>query len=60
MTTSPPTSNTRFWKILGIVAIVLIALAVLGPLLEGLFWIALVALAIYGGFMLFRSSSRTE
>ena len=40
------------------VGIVLIALAVLGPLLEGLFWIALIALALYGGYMLFRSNKK--
>lgn len=54
------TNNLNFWKVLGIIAVVLIALAVIGPLLKGLFWLALIALAIYGGFMLFRSSKRTS
>ncbi|ATD71843.1 MULTISPECIES: hypothetical protein [Gordonia] len=51
-------SGTTFWKVLGIIAVVLIALAVIGPLLKGLFWIALIALALYGGYMLFRSKSK--
>ncbi|MBD0860817.1 hypothetical protein IA539_06290 [Gordonia sp. zg691] len=57
-TSTNTTSGMTFWKVLGVIAVVLIALAVLGPLLEGLFWIALVALALYGGYMLFRSKSK--
>ncbi|AZG48530.1 hypothetical protein [Gordonia insulae] len=62
MTTSMTPNGTTgnklgFWKILGIIAVVLLALAMVGPLLKGLFWIALIGLAIYGGFMLFRSKS---
>ncbi|MDH3016359.1 hypothetical protein QEN40_09430 [Gordonia alkanivorans] len=53
-------SGTTFWKVLGIIAVVLIALAVIGPLLEGLFWIALIGLALYGGYMLFRSKSKDD
>ncbi|ACY22734.1 hypothetical protein Gbro_3542 [Gordonia bronchialis DSM 43247] len=61
MTTPTHTTNgLNFWKVLGIIAVVLIALAVIGPLLKGLFWLALIALAIYGGLMLFRSSKRTS
>ena len=55
MTTSTSNSTgTSFWKILGIIVAVLIGLAIIGPLLKGLFWLAFVALAIYGGFILFR------
>jgi len=57
-TSTNTTSGMTFWKVLGVIAVVLIALAVLGPLLEGLFWIALVALALYGGYMLFRAKSK--
>lgn len=39
-------SGMGFWKVLGIVVITLIALALLGPILKGLFWIGLVVLAI--------------
>ncbi|MFW0784150.1 hypothetical protein AAFP35_06475 [Gordonia sp. CPCC 206044] len=49
-----------FWKILGIIAVVLLALAIVGPLLKGLFWIAFVALAIYGGWVLLRSSKKNH
>ena len=57
-TSTNTTSGMTFWKVLGVIAVVLIALAVLGPLLEGLFWIALVALALYGGYMLFRAKNK--
>lgn len=53
-------SGMGFWKVLGIVVIALIALALLGPILKGLFWIGLVVLAIYGGYMLFRSSRSSK
>ncbi|MYR08900.1 hypothetical protein GTV32_22440 [Gordonia sp. SID5947] len=58
-TNSTGTTGTGFgfWKILGIIAVVLLALAIVGPLLKGLFWIALFGLAIYGGYMLYRSKS---
>ncbi|NDZ94151.1 hypothetical protein G3I13_12705 [Streptomyces sp. SID6673] len=62
MTTPTTPTNTTgnglgFWKVLGIIAVVLLALAMVGPLLKGLFWIALFGLAIYGGYMLYRSRS---
>ncbi len=53
-------SGMGFWKVLGIVVIALIALALLGPILKGIFWIGLVVLAIYGGYMLFRSSRSSK
>lgn len=52
-------TGPNFWKVLGIIAIVLIALAMLGPILKGLFWIGLIGLAVYGGIMLFRASRST-
>lgn len=54
--TTHSTGGLTFWKVLAIIAVALIALAVLGPIIKGLFWIGLIVLAIYGGFMLFRSS----
>ncbi|MGC4933680.1 hypothetical protein ACLQ3C_08340 [Gordonia sp. DT30] len=54
-TTTTHGSGLNFWKVLGIIAIALIALAMLGPIIKGLFWVGLIALAIYGGFMLFRA-----
>ena len=53
-------SGMGFWKILGIVVVALIALAIIGPVLKGLFWVGLIALAIYGGYMLFRSSRSSK
>ena len=38
-------SGMGFWKILGIVVVALIAPAIIGPVLKGLFWIGLFALA---------------
>ncbi|RPA61083.1 hypothetical protein EF294_10600 [Gordonia oryzae] len=52
-------TGPNFWKVLGIIAIVLIALAILGPILKGLFWIGLIGLALYGGIMLVRASRNT-
>ncbi|MEE3850877.1 hypothetical protein VZC37_11080 [Gordonia sp. LSe1-13] len=50
-------SGMNFWKVLGVIAVVLLALAMVGPLLKGLFWIALFGLAIYGGYALYKSRS---
>jgi len=47
-----------FWKILAIIAVILIACAVIVPILKGLFWVALIGLALYGGFMLFGKSGQ--
>ena len=47
-----------FWKILAIIAVILIACALLVPILKALFWVALVGLALYGGFMLFGKSNQ--
>ena len=51
-------SGMSFWKVLGVIAVVLLALAMVGPLLKGLFWIALLGLAIYGAFALYKARSR--
>lgn len=59
-TTTPQGTNTGglgFWKVLGIIAVVLIALVMIGPLLKGLFWIVLLGLAVYGAYVLLRSRS---
>lgn len=53
---SGSTGGFGFWKVLGIIAVALIVLALLGPILKGLFWIGLIALAVYGGYTLFRAS----
>lgn len=55
-TTASSSTGTSFWKVLGIIVAVLIGLAIIGPLLKGLFWIAFVALAVYGAVVLFKRS----
>lgn len=47
-----------FWKILAVIAVILIACAVIVPILKGLFWVALIGLALYGGFVLFGKSGQ--
>ena len=46
-----------FWKIVGIVALVWIALAVVGALIKGLFWILVVSAVVFGLYMLFKAMS---
>ncbi|MFW0792358.1 hypothetical protein AAFP30_00960 [Gordonia sp. CPCC 205515] len=61
--TPNPTTNSNgfgFWKVLGVIAVVLLALAMIGPLLKGLFWVALLGLAAYGGWMLWRQQSKKK
>lgn len=60
--TPHPTTNSGlgFWKVLGIIAVVLLVLCMVGPLLKGLFWVALVGLAIYGAWTLFRSKRKHD
>lgn len=61
-TPQPTTTNSGlgFWKVLGIIAVALLALCMIGPILKGLFWIALIALAVYGGWMLWRQKSKNS
>lgn len=51
-----PGNGLGFWKILGVIAVGLIVLALLGPIIKGLLWIGVIALAVYGGYMIFRST----
>ena len=63
MNTSLTTTNNSgmtFWKILGIIAVVLLGLALIGSLIKGLFWLGVAALALYGGYMLIRSNKTTS
>ena len=46
-----------FWKIVGIVALIWIALAVIGALLKGLFPILVVSAIIFGLYLLFKAVS---
>ncbi|RVW03560.1 hypothetical protein [Rhodococcus spongiicola] len=46
-----------FWKIVGIVALVWIALWLIGILVKGLFWILVVSAIVFGLYMLFKAKS---
>ena len=48
------------WKIIGIVALVWIALAVIGALLKGLFWVLVIGALVAGGYLLFKAMSSSE
>ena len=48
------------WKIIGIIAIVWIALAVIGALLKGLFWVLVVGALAVGGYLLFKALSPSD
>lgn len=49
-----------FWKIVGIVALVWIALAVVGALVKGLFWVLIVGGVVFGLYLLFKAMSGSE
>ncbi|WP_175420413.1 hypothetical protein [Rhodococcus sp. SGAir0479] len=46
-----------FWKIIGIVALVWIALALVGALVKGLFWILAVSAIVFGVYLLLKAMS---
>lgn len=46
-----------FWKILGIVALIWIALALVGVLVKGLFWILAVSAVVFGVYLLVKAFS---
>lgn len=46
-----------FWKIVGIIALVWIAFALVGALVKGLFWILAVSAIVFGVYLLFKAMS---
>ncbi len=46
-----------FWKIVGIVALIWIALAVVGALIKGLFWVLVLSAVVFGLYILFKAMS---
>ncbi|RVW03915.1 hypothetical protein [Rhodococcus xishaensis] len=46
-----------FWKIVGIVALIWIAFALIGALVKGLFWILAMSAIVFGLYMLFKAMS---
>jgi len=48
------------WKIIGVVAVVWIALAIIGALIEGLFPILVVGALVFGAYLLFKAISDND
>ncbi|WP_165497185.1 hypothetical protein [Rhodococcus sp. ABRD24] len=46
-----------FWKIVGIVALVWIAFALIGAVVKGLFWILAVSAVVFGLYVLYKAVS---
>ncbi|MGW5074957.1 hypothetical protein [Rhodococcus sp. NPDC004095] len=46
-----------FWKIVGVVALVWVALALVGVLVKGLFWILAVSAVVFGVYLLVKAFS---
>ncbi|MFT4126517.1 MAG: hypothetical protein QM662_09830 [Gordonia sp. (in: high G+C Gram-positive bacteria)] len=59
-TTTTTSGGLGFWKLLALVVVALIALAMIGPVLKALFWIGVTALAVYGGYMLWKTSTKNS
>ncbi|WP_169812638.1 hypothetical protein OHB26_22850 [Nocardia sp. NBC_01503] len=45
------------WKIIGIVAVVWIALAIIGALIKGLFPILMISLVVFGLYLVYKAVS---
>ncbi|WP_040867948.1 hypothetical protein [Nocardia exalbida] len=48
------------WKIIGIVAVVWIALAVIGALIKGLFPILVISAVVFGLYLLYKAVSGSD
>ena len=46
-----------FWKILGFIVLVWIALALLGSIIEGLFWLVVAGAIVFGLVWLYKAIS---
>lgn len=49
-----------FWKIVGIVALVWIAFALVGALVKGLFWVLALSAIVFGVYLLFKAMSTSS
>jgi hypothetical protein len=49
-----------FWKILGVVALVWLALIVIGALIKALFPILMISVVVFGLFLLYKAVSGTK
>ncbi|MFI1459646.1 hypothetical protein [Nocardia carnea] len=48
------------WKIIGVVAVIWIALAVIGALIEGLFPILVISAVVFGLYLLYKAISGSD
>ncbi|MBF6087770.1 hypothetical protein [Nocardia cyriacigeorgica] len=48
------------WKIIGVVAVVWIALAVIGALIKGLFPILMISAVVFGLYLLYKAVSGSD
>ncbi|MFI6866934.1 hypothetical protein [Nocardia sp. NPDC050406] len=48
------------WKIIGVVAVVWIALAIIGALIKGLFPILMISLVVFGLYLLYKAVSGSD
>ncbi|MFD4401868.1 hypothetical protein ACFWPH_03805 [Nocardia sp. NPDC058499] len=48
------------WKIIGVVAVVWIALAVIGALIKGLFPILVISAVVFGLYLLYKAISGSD
>ncbi|WP_228002632.1 hypothetical protein [Nocardia australiensis] len=48
------------WKIIGVVAVVWIALAIIGALIKGLFPILLISAVVFGLYLLYKAVSGSD
>ncbi|WP_175585821.1 hypothetical protein [Nocardia cyriacigeorgica] len=48
------------WKIIGVVAVVWIALAVIGALIKGLFPILMISAVVFGLYLLYKAVSGAD
>ncbi|MFE3293431.1 hypothetical protein [Rhodococcus sp. NPDC059234] len=49
-----------FWKIIGVVALIWVAMALVGVLVKGLFWIVAVSAVVFGLYLLFKAMSGSD
>ena len=56
-TDSDESTGTSVWKIVAIVIAMLIVASMIGPIVKAAFWIALVILAVIGGYTLVKAKS---
>lgn len=49
-----------FWKIVAVVAVIWVALAIVGVLVKGLFWILAVSAVVFGVYLVVKALSGSD